>query len=380
MDTHTRSDSSRLQLTVPVRALDGSLSRITRSTGTVDSGTGSAVASALRKLASNIHTADWHQTRRNVEDVFLAAGLSVPQIIKDPLPVLLMVRPFTEEYLARKKGKMSTSHYALLQRCLTPFARKHAAMELVHFKGMHVQAWADGLRGAGLAPGSIRNKLACVSGMFRYAVSMGHLSVNPCAGVDVPDAEAAVVREPMADTDFEKLCVLLREKSPQWLTVAMLGRYAGLRLADAAAVRAEDVSFSGDACLLAVTPGKTQVAEVLPVFAPLSVYLRSLAITSGCLAPSLAKLSPSCLSKQFCGFCDAAGVDGMAVVLPNGRTHRRVSFHALRHSFVLWLIRLGVPEYLRMKMSAHVTKSSHQRYDHATGLDIHKQAEGFFKA
>lgn len=380
MSVYSRPDSVRpqMRLSVPV---NGSRVPLLRSVGTTDTVKAAAVASSLQALADGIPSGDWLRIRRHVEDVFLAAGHPVPVISRDVLPVLRLIGPFVEEYIARReKTKLSASHKKLMKRCLTEFAALHSTMELVHFKGFHVQAWLDGLLVSGITVGTVRNLLSVVSAMFAHAVKLGVLSVNPCAGVDVPDAMPAVLKLPMADEDFERLHRFLsgNPEKKDWLVLAMGMRHAGLRLVDASLLSGVQVSFVDGACLLDVTPGKTDKPEVIPIFEPLASFLRGLGDVRGPLAPSLAGLSPSCLSKRFSKLCDDAGIDPRLVTLPNGREHRRVSAHSLKHAFVTGLVRLGIPEALRMRMSKHVSEEAHRGYDHADGMDIHRQAAPYF--
>ncbi len=376
---HTRPDSVRIQarLSVPV---DGSRRPLVRSLGTTDASRGASVASSLQALADGLPSGDWLRIKRCVEDIFLAAGHPVPLISREALPVLRLVESLVSDYLKRKRGKVMPSHYALMKRCLHEFSGTVRGLELVHVKGHHVQAWLDGLVAGGLSSGSVRNQLSCVAAFFRHAVLMGFLSVNPCAGVEVPDGGAAVQKEPMSDEDFAKLVAYLRAAGEwEWLTVCMIARYAGLRLVDSACVSGAAVSFADGACLLDVTAGKTGKAEVIPVFEPLASFLRAHPEKAGKLAPGLAEMSASVLSKRFSALCDGSGICPQILTLPNGRRHRRISFHSLKHSYVTDLSRRGIPQHLRMKLSAHVSESSHQVYDHVGALDLYRQVAGYFE-
>lgn len=378
---HKRPDSSRLQARLSVPLPSGDRLPLTRSLGTTDPIRGKSIAGSLQALADTLPSNDWLLIKRRIEDVFLAAGHLVPLIARDSLPVLRLVEPFVKDYLQRRKAKVTDEHYKFMKRCLLDFAKMHASLELVHFKGLHVQAWVDGLLASGLSVGSVRNTLSVVSAMFGYAVKLGALSVNPCGGMEVPDAMPAVMKLPMSDEDFERLvrfCTVNTEKA-DWWAVAMCMRHAGLRLVDASLVSSSQISFPDGACLLDVTPGKTEKPEVIPVFEPLASFLKERAAVPGFLAPSLAGKSASCLSKRFSKLCDDAGIDPQLVTLPNGRTYRRVCGHSLRHSFVTGLARLGIPVSLRMKMSKHVSEDSHAGYDHQDGLDIYRQAAPYFR-
>jgi integrase len=294
------------------------------------------------------------------------------------LPVLRLIGPFVEEYIARReKSKLSASHKKLMGRCLRGFAALFPSMEVVHFKGLHIQAWLDGLVAGGeLSGGSLKNQMSVLSALFGHAVKLGVIAVNPCAGVDLPEMEPAVLKLPIADEDFEKLKGFV---SGDWLTAIMFMRFSGLRLVDSVSIDASQLSFVDGACLLNVTPGKTDKPEVLPLFEPLVGHLKGFCLVPGALCPSLCFLSSSCLSKQFVKLCDKAGVTAEMVTLPNGREHRRVTAHSLKHAFVTGLARLGIPEALRMKLAAHVSESAHRGYNHEDGMDLHRQVAGFFK-
>lgn len=379
MNTHTRPDSAVWQTRVSVPANDGSRSGLVRSLGTSDNGKASRVAASLQNLADAIPDGEWLHIKNLVEAVFISAGQPLPHISRDQLPILRLILPFVEQYLGRKREKSSKSHYSLLQRSLWPFARAHSSLELHHFKTHHVQAWLDALVVQGLSPGSVRNQLAALNSLFGFAVRQGFLSFNPCLAVECPALESVVCREGMAETDVERLLGHLRSSGRQdWLTAVLCMRYAGLRLVDACRLTGEAVSWSDGACLLTVTPSKTGKVASVPVFDPLASHLSGLC-RSGVLCPSLANLAPDQLSRQFTGICDEAGIDGQEVTLPNGRKHRRVSAHGLRHSFCTDLAKRGIPESLRMRLSGHATVSSHRLYDHSAAMDIYNQVAPYFR-
>lgn len=377
MKLHSRGDSAAVQARIPILNTCGERSGLVRSLRTADTGEAAARAGSLAALASGIHNPDWLAVQRLVEDVFRASGVPVPAISQHPLPELVKLQDFAEAHLKRRGGKHSPSHLELCRRALTSFWRAHKGLELRAVLGHHVQAWVDLRLAGGSSVGTVRNELAAVSGLFKRAVAMGHVRANPCGGVELARYVGVVQREAMSDEDFAK--VLAKAEGTEWLTAALFGRFAGLRIADAARVDRIAVSFMDGACLLAVRPGKTERCEVLPLFGPIVAHLRGIC-RAGPLTPALAALSPDRLSKCFCRLCDEAGVDARIVDLGNGRTARRVSFHSLRHAFVTDLSRRGIPLELRKKMSAHSTDSAHAQYDHVGALDLHRQVSPFFNS
>lgn len=374
MKLHTRGDSRALQVRIPVSNTRGENSCLVRSLHTADSTEAAARAGSLAALSSGIHNPDFLAVQRLVEDVFKASGVPLPAISQHPLPELVKLQDFAEAHLKRRAGKFSDSHGDLCRRALTSFWRANKGVELRGILGQHVQDWVDA-RLQQVAVGTVRNELAAISGMFRRAVALGHIRINPCGGVDLAKYAGIVQREPMPDEDLAK--VLASACGTEWETATLLGRFAGLRLVDASRVAGEAVSFTDGACLLAVRPGKTERCEVLPLFGRVVGHLQGIC-RPGPLTPGLAAMGPDRLSRGFCRLCDAAGVNSKVVELGNGRTARRVSFHSLRHSFVTDLSRRGIPSDLRKKMSAHTTDAAHQAYDHAGALDLHRQVSRFF--
>lgn len=380
MKLHSRGDSAAVQVRLPILNTRGERSGLVRSLRTADVEEATARAGSLAALSSGIHNGDFIAVQRLVEDVFRASGLPVPVIGQHPLPELVKLPDFAADYQRRCAAKVhprpvSASYLGLLRRTLRRFVFDHKGMSLRDIIGQHVQDWIDGLLAGGASVGTVRNMLAALSAMFARAVAMGHLASNPCDGVDLPFYVGVIRREPMAEEDFAKL--LERARGTEWETAALLGRFAGLRIADACQVARSAVSFADGACLLSVQPGKTGRLEVLPLFGPVVAHLRGIS-GEGLLTPGLAVMSPDRLSKAFCRLCDDAGVDSKTVDLGNGRTARRVTFHSLRHSFVTDLSRRGIPAELRKKMSAHATDSAHAQYDHAGALDLHRQVAPFF--
>lgn len=380
MNTHTRGDSRALQVRIPILNTRGERSGLVRSLRTVDKGEAAARAGSLAALSSGIHSNDPLVVQRLIEDVFRASGLPVPSINARPLPELVKLSDFAADYQRRCAAKvhprpLSASYLALLRRSLRKFVFDHKAMTLRDIIGQHVQDWVDALLRDDLSIGTVRNMLAALSSMFARAVALGHLQVNPCAGVDLPMYVGVVGREPMPDEDFARVLEVAR--GSEWETASLMGRFAGLRIDDACSVALESVSFADGACLLAVRPGKTGAPEVLPLFGPIVGHLRAIS-RPGLLTPGLAAMSADRLSRGFCRLCDEAGVDSKTVEFGNGRTARRITFHSLRHSFVTDLSRRGIPAELRKKMSAHATDSAHARYDHAGALSLWNQVRVFF--
>lgn len=294
------------------------------------------------------------------------------------LPELVPLPQFIASHLKRKEKKATEATMVILRGALTKFQKHCRGMNLQDIKGQTVQEWVDSLEAAHFAGGTIKKLFSAVHAMFTRAVSMGFMRTNPCSDVELPDQSSVVGRQPLLDADIDRLVAFLREQGHlEWITVTLLGRYAGCRLEDAAKMPVSAIRLEGDVTVLSFTPRKTSTPLEVPVFGPLAAHLRQVRHT-GPLCPSLATLSVSCLSRHFVTLLDKAGVCTQPVTLANGRVAHQISFHSLRHGFVTSLAVKGIPENLRMSLAGHRTAGAHRRYSHLTAADLSAQLAEYF--
>ncbi len=339
----------------------------------VDSGGGSPTTNDAH-LHAALTATDPSTLLAAVGALLEARGMRAPWA----LPELVALPVFIEAHLKRKAKKAAPATLAVIKGALTKFQRHCRGMNLQEITGQKVQEWIDSLEAAKFAGGTIKKLFSPVHAMFTRAVSLGFMRLNPCADVELPDQASVVGRQPLLDADIDRLISFLRAEGWfEWITCVLLGRHAGTRLEDAAKMDANAIRLEGDVTVLSFTPRKTGSPLEIPVFGPLAAHLRQVRQT-GPLCPALAALSVSCLSRHFVTLLEKAGVCTQAVTLANGRTAHQVSFHSLRHSMVSDLARRGVPENLRMKMSAHRTTSAHRRYEHTSAAELSTQLGGYF--
>lgn len=278
------------------------------------SGQDSAVPAALQALADGLPSADWAHIKMLVTDVFVAAGHPPPCISRDTLPLLRELKTFAADYLKHMRQKGSSS-LALMQRCVMSFVRLHPALELHQVKSEHVREWLAIQRKEALTSSSLAHRLWALKSMFRHAISLGYLAVNPCDGLLRGRPERGVTRGVMSDAQFSRLEAYLRGAGlADWLTACLCVRYGGFRLAVA--------------CRL-VSGG---LPDGMPVLGPLRAHLEPFE-AGVALCPSLSHL-PSCtLCVRFRDILAEAGLGDGAVTLGR-RCYRLLSAESMRQAYL----------------------------------------------
>lgn len=353
--THTRAGSPFIQGSVKVKG-----KTVTKSLGLSDRVTSKKVMQAAQQLAEGLEQGRTSEALlRLAGAMFDAAGITPPwEKSKD-----VSVQYVADLYLARAEQKGS----------LSPITKTAIADFLASFDGSKnagsitppvAQAWYDGVVAAS-SVGTARNKLVVLSGMMANAVRLGYADKNPFAAVEQATTKRVVEKQPMSDADFEKLISYLdrcsRDDAGSWKVAALLGRYAGMRLADAANLTGAAFHEEGGVMLMNWVAGKTGVEVCIPVLEPLRSFIKPDAGWLCC--PMLHGKQIPRLSSEFVSIIESSGIE-VPTVVNAGRTLRTITFHSLRHRFVQWLVELGIDMKDRMALATHASASSHKIYEH----------------
>jgi len=353
--THTRDGSPFIQGSVKVKG-----KTVTKSLGLSDRVTSKKVMQAAQQLAEGLEQGRTSEALlRLAGAMFDAAGITPPwEKSKD-----VSVQYVADLYLARaeQKGSLSPITKTAIGDFLASFdGSKNAGSITPHV----AQAWYDGVVAAS-SVGTARNKLVVLSGMMANAVRLGYADKNPFAAVEQATTKRVVDKQPMSDADFEKLIGYLercqRPDAGSWHVAAMLGRYAGLRLADAVNLRYDAFREEGALMLMQWTVGKTDTRVCIPVLEPLKSFIKRQ--VGGLCCPMLHGKQIPRLSSEFVGIIESSGIE-VPTVVNAGRTLRAITFHSLRHRFVQWLVELGIDMKDRMALATHASASSHKIYEH----------------
>lgn len=304
-----------------------------------------------------------------VEAVFAVANVPAPWDEKERRQIPL--RDIADVYLD-KRPKASVA-----LECFFGYLTGGDKRSIQSVTASDVQNWYDSINDF-LATETSKKRLSSLFNFFHYAFRMGYIHVNPCGMVERIKDKAVIDRLPMSDEDFEKLRQFLVSSSMRdsgsWLTMIHLSRYAGLRLMDAVNLPTSAIQDG----ILIYTARKTGESHCVPVLPPLAKYLSIAGVSEGVhFCPMLIGRKQSNLSGRFGELMDMAGIK-VPTVESNGRTIRRCTAHSLRHAFVTWLAKSGVPRDVAKQLSGHASNASHAVYLHESGREIAENVRKYF--
>lgn len=133
----------------------------------------------------------------------------------------------------------------------------HAGVDLIDVTADQINEWLDSRK---LAPRTRYAEISHISAFFAWAIREGLTDSNPTARVDRPKVVPGLPRP--IDTDDLRLA-LRQATCPRVSAMLHLAAFAGLRCAEIAALRAEDVN--GDMMLVNGKGGKQRVVPVHPL-------------------------------------------------------------------------------------------------------------------
>ena len=236
------------------------------------------------------------------------------------------------------------------------------------------------LHGRKLKKVSINRKVSSLRAFYKYLLREGIIKSNPAQGVQTPKMEKYMPVFLSVDEVFELLNASQGNNSASDLRdQAMLELFysSGLRLAELAGLDTEDVNFNA---ALVKLRGKGKKERIVPVGAPaLEAIRKYLSATEDLRKEHSADLFSGALflnlrGKRITTRSIARIVDAATVKSGIGR---KISPHALRHSFATHLLSAGADLRSIQEMLGHESLSTTQKY---TAVNINRLMEVYDKA
>lgn len=218
----------------------------------------------------------------------------------------------------------------------------------------------------GLVARTVNQKLKIASQIFSDARNHGIIKINPVELTERASAKTGTGQEPFS---VDQVRTLIQNSDQDWKGIILIAYSTGFRLKDCATLKWSNLDK--DRKFIIIETGKTAFPIKIPIESNLRKWLisREKNKESDWILPSLANKSgsgKSGLSTIFGKIMKKSGIFGKVTMTGHkrGRTRSSLGFHSLRHTYVTELTKNGIPEELRMKLSAHTTRQSHQIYTH----------------
>ena len=195
-----------------------------------------------------------------------------------------------------------------------------AGLSLLHPKPNEGFAYVRWLETQGLAPASVKNRLAAARCLFAALRWSGACDAAPFSDVRAPADPVArsEKRKPYPEQDLQRL---LAHADAQEALIVLLGTHAGLRVSEMLSLTRPNLHLDGSAPYMTVT-GKRQKEQDVPVSPTLRAALLRWTAMTPQLAPRLLSMTTrQTVSVHLAALCERAGV----------RYDKR-AVHGLRHS------------------------------------------------
>ena len=285
------------------------------------------------------------------------------------------VRGWVEDWIKEKEvttAPTTVQFYRGTTNLFLKFLGGKADSHLEAITSRDIRNFRDSIRDAGRTAKTANHKLKALRSLFGDAVKQSGILQNPALAIKPLDETDSTAREPFSRAEVAKL--VKGATSEDWRGVILLGAFTGLRLGDAASLKAGNVDTEKN--LIRFTPAKTRrkgtVVEI-PMHAELKTFFKRNPPSPFSATPvfsSLEGFKTGCrggLSEQFREIMSAAKIERFLTRTAKdgaARDTAKRSFHSLRHTFTTWLASASVPEEVRRKMTGHTSTSSHQKYTH----------------
>lgn len=278
------------------------------------------------------------------------------------------VEAFLQRWLAAKeRSKHAGTHtrYAGTVKMFLESLGAKATQNLRSVTTRDIETFYTREQARGKAVSSVNTDVKTLRTAFNRARREGIIDSSPADAFEFPEEE----RRKREAFTADQIARLLVAADPEWRVAIMFGYYVGARLGDAVVMTLGNLDFING--VVRYQQQKTEKFITCPMHEDLRRFLRGLKLTSQLpetpLTPALAVMDVggrSGLSRAFKLIMEKAGVDDGRIEksAEGGRSFSKLSFHALRASFVSTLADQGVEKDIRKTLAGHSNDVDHELY------------------
>ncbi len=238
-------------------------------------------------------------------------------------------------------------------------------------------AYFSHLQEESLSAKTIRNHRGFLIAMWNALKTQAGLADNPWATLPAPDA-APSIRRALSTNELKRL--FAASADPEDQVAIALGLFAALRLGDVANLAWSSVRI--DEGLIEVRPHKT-AKYGRDVRIPIHPVLRDLLLKMRSSAPAVEWVCPRLhglyAEARYLASKRILDLFHLAKIQTHGeKTDRRIkvpslgAFHALRHSFISFAARAGVPQLAVRAIVGHSNAATTRLYEHVDEPTLQK--------
>ncbi len=258
------------------------------------------------------------------------------------------------------------------------FLKDRGDETLLTAKTETLRAYLAYLYGLRLKKVSINRKVSALKAFYKYLSRAGRIAVNPLQGIQGLKTEKYLPSFLSVDEIFKVLEWAARDKTPAGVrNHAMMELFysSGIRLSELAGLNIDDVNF--DAALVKIR-GKGKKERIVPVGKPALAALRQYSSVSGSpKTPEAREHKALFLNAQGGRLSSRSIARVVDQVTKASGIGRKISPHALRHSFATHLLGAGADLRSIQEMLGHESLSTTQKY---TAVDIARLMEVYDSA
>jgi len=251
--------------------------------------------------------------------------------------------------------------------------------DLEDFDQLHLRMYLASLYKRRLQKASIARKLAAMNTFFRYLMREGCIGVNPLAGLSAPRKDMLMPKHLSVDEVFDLLGDQFTDDIKGMRDRAILELFysTGIRLSELTALNMEDVDF--EQALIKVS-GKGRKERIVPVGIPALKILKDYLERRGSLGKAG---NPDDRKGPLITGRDNERINPRTVerivdkYMQRSGSQKKISPHALRHSFATHLLDAGADLRSIQEMLGHESLSTTQRY---TSVSIGRLMEIYDKS
>jgi integrase len=220
----------------------------------------------------------------------------------------------------------------------------------------HLDAWARSLEAEGRKPATVAHYLVAASSFYAFALSVGVIERNPAKGVRRPKVSDISTRLGLTLDTSRRVVASAEEMTALHRAAVALMLLGGLRVSEAAAVRAADLGEEASHTVLTVTGKGGRVGKVVLAPAALRLLADRLEAVKGTSTPLLADEAGQPLTRF-------AVRRIVAAVGRKANLGRPLTAHDLRHGCATSSLEVGEPLHFVQAHLRHASPTTTQRYN-----------------